>query len=393
MVNKKTKKRRVNINGRNDTKKRRGAINRKITKKKSYQRLKKTQKGGWPWSKILTFKLYDDKGQVNNKKFETMLNVLYELISDRYKGFTLTYQFSEKNDLKFTIPKPTPASNSNLPNFPTNNHKYVGPVTIDSNPMINGNKSINVIQEDGSLFLYCNRCKYKKENKKYVFIVDIFYILVTKNFIYELPAYITIPMNNKPEGMVSIETLTERLKVLNHPVVIEAINTSRADYNQRDHICILKILSSPNYKHISNFYCKPNFSRGIMYIYKNEEYLEPNLKTSPQHHQQQDVWPNHTIVKNNEAVPKYNFLDNSTNTNNNNNNNTNTNNTNNNNNTNTNKKIFSENNNYILGYYINAEKKNKQNHVTTRYRDIYYFERKKKTDNDYIITSVVFVNE
>lgn len=47
MVNKKTKKRRVNINGRIVTKKRRGAINRKITKKKIISTSKKNTKGWW----------------------------------------------------------------------------------------------------------------------------------------------------------------------------------------------------------------------------------------------------------------------------------------------------------------------------------------------------------
>jgi hypothetical protein len=354
MVNKKTKKRRVNINGRNDTKKRRGNINRKITKKKSYQRLKKTQKGGgWWWSKNKTpvFTLYDNNNL--NTVFEEMLPNLYELISERYKTFIFGIPVSvDGPSLVFKTPT-TPGLGMDAieaglksikPNIfkkPTEHHFDAGMVEIVSTPF-------NRATTWGRLYLYCNRCEFKKENKESVFKVYIFYIIVTKDYIYELPAYINIPVDI-PVDNVSLKTLTEKLNQLK-----QNLN----DLNNRRYVCDRSGIRRNNVKKLN---CRLNFIQySSMYIYNNENTYDISPRVSSTNN-------NTTFIDSEKTQYNFNFNNTETDTD-----------------TDTVEEYFDENNNYITGEYIGGELK--LNNVKTRYlNDKKYF---KNTETDYKIGNV-----
>jgi len=339
MVNKKTKNRRVNINGRNDTKKRRGNINGKITKKKSYQRLKKTQKGGgWWWSKNKTpvFTLYDNNNLNNlNTDFKTMQESLYKLISERYKTFIFDIPVSVGvPSLYFKTPT-TPVFNmveieaglkDKQPNIfkkPTEHHFDAGMVYLLTTPLNRG-------PTWGRLYLYCNQCEFKKENKESVFKVYIFYIIVTKDYIYELPAYINIPVDI-PVDKVSLGTLTNKLNDLKNNL---------KDLNNRYYVCDR---SGIRLNPVKKFNCRLHFIRfSSMYIYDNK-----NTDTNTY-----DISSRVSSTNNNPATDNettlYNLNFNNTETD-----------------TDTVEEFFDDNNNYITGEHIGEGRK--QNPIKTRY--------------------------
>ena len=335
MVNKKTKKRRVNINGRNDTKKRRGNINGKITKKKSYQRLKKTQKGGgWWWSKNKTpvFTLYDKDGKNEITDFKTMQESLYELLSKHYKDVIFDIPvYVGVPPLNFKTHTPPglgmDAIEADLkdkqPNIfkkPTEHHFDAGMVEIESTPF-------NRDTTWGRLYLYCNRCEFKKENKESVFKVYIFYIIVTEDYIYELPAYINIPVDI-PVDKVSLVTLTVKLNYL---------NLKDTSVKRNEHVCSREGIHWNDVKVLN---CNLNFIQySSMYIYNNKNTYEqlPNVSATN----------NKPAIDNENTRYNFNF---------NNNNETDTDNV---------EEYFDENNNYITGEHIGGGWKQKP--VKTRY--------------------------
>jgi hypothetical protein len=348
MVNKKTKKRRVNINGRNDTKKRRGNINGKITKKKSYQRLKKTQKGGgWWWSKNKTpvFTLYDKDGKNEITDFKTMQESLYELLSKHYKDVIFDIPvYVGVPPLNFKTHTPPglgmDAIEADLkdkqPNIfkkPTEHHFDAGMVEIESTPF-------NRDTTWGRLYLYCNRCEFKKENKESVFKVYIFYIIVTKDKIYELPAYINIPVDI-PVDKVSLVTLTNKLNAL---IILNLKDTS---VKRNEHVCSREGIL---WNDVEKFNCNLNFIQySSMYIYDNKNTYEqlPNVsstnnKLAIDKDEQLDSYKN--IIFNNNKTD----TDPDTDTD-----------------TDNVEEYFDENNNYITGKHIGEGLK--QNPVKTRY--------------------------
>ena len=298
-----------------------------------------------------------------NTDFKTMLASLYKLLSERYKSFKLDIPVSVGvgvPSLKFKTPTP-PVLNmveieaglkDKQPNIfkkPTEHHFDAGNVQIDSGPFI-------IDQESGRLYLYCNQCEFKKENKESVFKVYIFYIIVTKNYIYELPAYINIPVDI-PVDNVSLETLTKKLNGLNKTL----------DGNDRDYVCDR---TGIHLKSVKKSNCILHFIQySSMYIYDNKK-SDTNIYEQFSHVSSTN---NNTTFNDIENI-SYNSINFKKN-NNNNNNETDTDNV---------EEYFDKNNKYITGEHIGEGLK--LNNVKTRYlNDKKYF---KNTETDYKIGNV-----